>query len=215
MATTMTINSGKMQFNVKSGKAFRDAMAKWHNADFELADAIASKSDRVAGLRKIIETDKDLLSKDQSARIGGRTDDDLTAEIADMQSKIDAENSAIAELRSAQADRYESARKYATKDIYTAYKAYIMDGNRDAYFGALCELFSNAGFEPTHDGIDAFIAAVGKKKNSAKNKVRTGKHNGAFAYTTWRDIFLGEICDVMGDALPLYKFQYVLKQNRK
>jgi hypothetical protein len=34
------------------------------------------------------------------------------------------------------------------------------------------------------------------------------------AYNVWRDIFLGEICDVMGDALPLYKFTYVLKDNR-
>ena len=31
---TTILASGKMQFNVKSAKNFRDTLAKWHNADF-------------------------------------------------------------------------------------------------------------------------------------------------------------------------------------
>ena len=38
MRTIETIKSGKMQMNSKSGKDFRAIMAKWHNADFELAE---------------------------------------------------------------------------------------------------------------------------------------------------------------------------------
>ena len=41
------LKSGKMQFNVKGAKDFRDTLAKWHNADFELAVALDKKSKTV------------------------------------------------------------------------------------------------------------------------------------------------------------------------
>ena len=45
--TMEQIKTGKMQLNVKSAKDFRATLAKWHNADFELAEELLRKNDRV------------------------------------------------------------------------------------------------------------------------------------------------------------------------
>ena len=210
-----TIKSGKMQFNVKSAKNFRDTLAKWHNADFELAEEILKKSDRVKALQSVIATNKEDLERLSKGEKGVlREKSVIEAEITDYEARIDAENKALAEYRQAQTERYEGARNLLTKELYNAYVAFVTNGERDVYRDALADFFTNNGLEPCEDSLNDFINAVGKKKNSARQKVKTGKHNGNFAYTTWRDIFLGEICDVMGDALPLYKFTYVLKEKR-
>lgn len=204
-----------IRFNAKSAKGFRDTLAKWHNADFELADAMLLKGDRVKAHRAIIASNADLLKKDASARIDKRTDAEIKAETAELEAKIQAENDALAELRKAQADRYEPARKMVTRDLYKGYVAYYQDGDRDAYVEALTVWFNANGVSCTRNDIGDFINVIGKKKNSARQKCKTGKHNGIYSYTTWRDIFLGELCDTLGDLLPMRKFQYVLKNDRK
>lgn len=210
------IKSGKMQFNATSGKNFRATMAKWHDADFDLAEKILEKSDRVKSIRGMIDTNNKDLARLEKGEPGVlREKSVIEAENVDFEARIKAENDALAEYRKAQTDRYTGARELLNKDLHKAYEAYVTNGERDAYVVALANFFDANGLEPAMASLDAFVAAVGKKKNSARQKVKTGNHNGAISYNAWRDIFLGEICDVMGDALPLYKFTYVLKENRK
>lgn len=217
--TIGAIKSGKMQYNVKDARDFRATMAKWHNADFELAEEILRKSDRVKALRTLISSNNDLIEKLNKGEsiIGNKTLDELKSEIATWESQIVDENKALAEYKKAQSERYADAHALLGKDLWNAYKDFVADRHekRDAYVLALANFFAENGLEPAMASIDEFVAAVGKKKNSARQKVKTGKHNGEFNFNTWRDTFLGEICDVMGDALPLYKFTYVLKENRK
>ena len=215
--TIETIKAGKMQFNVKSAKDFRATLAKWHNADFELAEELLRKNDRVKALRTLIDSNNDLIAKLENGEkiIGTKTVDDLKAEIVAWEDQIAKENSEMAEYRKAQAERYKEAHDLLSKDMHKAYDDFVTNGNRDGYVLALANFFAENGLEPAMDSLNEFVAAVGKKKNSARQKVKTGKHNGCVSYQAWRDIFLGEICDVMGDALPLYKFTYVLKEKRE
>lgn len=202
-----------IKFNAKEAKDFRNALAKWHNADFELADAQLFKADRVKAHRAIIASNAELLKK--ADRLDKRTDAEIKAETADLEAKIQAENEAIVELRKAQADRYEPARKMVTRDLYKGYVAYYQDDDRDAYVEALTVWFNRNGVACTRNDVGDFVNVVGKKKNSARQKCKTGKHNGVYAFATWREIFLGELCDTLGDLLPMRKFQYVLKNDRK
>lgn len=214
--TIETIKAGKMQMNAKSGKDFRATLAKWHNADFELAEEILRKSDRVKAIRTLIDSNADLIAKLEKGEsiIGGKSVADLQNEIATWENQITSENNALAEYKKAQADRYADAHALLSKDLYNAYVDYVTNGTV-GYICALADFFEQNGLEPAMDSLNEFVAAVGKKKNSARQKIKTGNHNGAVSYVAWRDIFLGEICDVMGDALPLYKFTYVLKEKRE
>lgn len=214
--TIESIKSGKMQYNAKSGKTFRDTMAKWHNADFELAEKILEKADDVKKFKGMIDTNKRDLERLEKGEAGVlREKSVIESEIADFESRIVKKSEELAEYRKEQASRYEQARALASKELHVAYVDFITNGNREAYTLALANFFDANGLEPAMDSLNEFVAAVGKKKNSARQKVKTGNHNGAVSYQAWRDIFLGEVCDVMGDALPLYKFTYVLKDNRK
>lgn len=217
MRTIETIKSGKMQMNSKSGKDFRSIMAKWHNADFELAEEILRKSDRVKAIRTLIDSNADLIAKVEKGEsiIGNKSVTDLQNEIATWEKQIEQENSALAEYKKAQADRYADAHALLSKELYNAYVGFVTECKRDEYICALADFFEQNGLEPAMDSLNEFVAAVGKKKNSARQKIKTGQHNGSVSYVAWRDIFLGEICDVMGDALPLYKFTYVLKEKRE
>lgn len=217
--TINTIATGKMQFNVKTGADFRTKVAKWHDADFTIAEEIMRKNERVGNLNGLIKSNEDLIAKlnDGKKIVGDKTVEELQGEIATWQADIVKASEALAEYKSVQAKRYEDAHAMLDKELWKVYCEYVNDrvGKKADYVVALANFFDENGFTPAMDTLDEFVSAVGKRKNSARNKIKEGKHNGAHTYTAWRDIFLGEICDVMGDALPLFKFTYVLKENRK
>lgn len=209
------LKSGKIQFNVKSAKNFRDTLAKWHNADFELAVALDKKAKNVSSLKGVIETNNSILEDIEKGKKTLKTKEELIAEIADFETRIKHESDVIAELREAQKTRLEDAYALLSKDLHKAYVDYIKDGDRETYVDALCDFFEKNGLEATSVSIDDFLACVGKKKATTRNKIASGKHNDAFAYNAWRDIFLGELCDVMGEALPIDKFIYQTMEERK
>ena len=202
-----------MQFNVKSAKNFRDILAKWHNADFELAVALDKKANIVKGYKTMIATDKDIIAKIDNGEKTMKTREELVSEITDFESRIAHESDIIRELREVQKTRLESAYDLLSKDLHKSYVEYIKDGKRDEYVESLCVFFENNGLEPT-ESINDFVACVGKKKATTRNKIASAKHNDAFSYNAWRDIFLGELCDVMADALPIDKFIYQTMEER-
>lgn len=212
--TTRTLESGKMQFNVKSAKNFRDTLAKWHNADFELAVALDKKSKTVASYNIMIATDRDIISKIDNGEKTMKTKEELLSEIADFESRIAHESEVIRELREVQKTRLESAYALLSKELHSAYVDYIKNGMREEYVNALCTFFEQNGLVPTLDSINDFVSCVGKKKATTRNKIANAKHNDAFAYNPWRDIFLGELCDVMGESLPIDKFIYKTMEER-
>lgn len=217
--TTITMESikkGNCQFNATSAKAFRATLAKWHNATFKIADELLAKNDRVKALRTLIDSDTKLIDKLNNGEsiIGDKSLADLQSEIDTWNASIQSENDAMAELRKAQSDRMSKAEELVSKDLYNAYVESV-NATTDAYTLAIAQFLADNGIEPCIDTINTLIASVGKKTNSARNMCKTKKHNGVFSYNQWRKIFLGELCDMMGDALPIYKFTYVLSDKRK
>ena len=213
--TMDTIKKGNCQFNATSAKSFRTTLAKWHNATFKIADELLAKNDRVKALRTLINSNNALIDKLNNGEsiIGSKSITDLQSEIDTWEESIKSENNAMAELRKAQSDRISKAEELVSKDLYNAYAKSITDFSTD-YNLAIAQFLADNGIEPCIDTINTLIASVGKKTNSARNMCKTGKHNGTFSYNQWRKIFLGELCDMMGDALPIYKFAYVLSDKR-
>ena len=213
--TMDTIKKGNCQFNATSAKSFRTTLAKWHNATFKIADELLAKNDRVKALRTLIDSNSKLIDKLNNGEsiIGSKSLADLQSEIDTWNESIKSENDAMAELRKAQSDRLSKAEELVSKDLYNAYVKSIADFSTD-YNLAIAQFLSDNGIEPCIDTINTLIASVGKKTNSARNMCKTGKHNGTFSYNQWRKIFLGELCDMMGDTLPIYKFAYVLSDKR-
>lgn len=216
--TTITmenIKKGNCQFNSTSAKNFRSTLAKWHNATFKIADELLAKNDRVKALRSLIDSNNKLIDKLNAGEsiISNKDITDLQGEIDTWINSIESENKAMEELRKAQSDRLSKAEELVSKDMYNAYVESVSTTS-DNYTLAIGQFLSDNGIEPCMDTITTLIASVGKKTNSARNMCKTGKHNGTFSYNQWRKIFLGELCDMMKDTLPIYKFAYVLKDNR-
>ncbi len=214
--TTRTLESGKMQFNVKSAKNFRDTLAKWHNADFELAVALDKKSKTIASKHNSIKDCEESISKIENGTMlaSMKTIEDYKHDIECYLADIENESKTVKELREVQKTRLESAYALLSKELHSAYVDYIKNGMRENYVNALCTFFETNGLMPTLDSINDFVSCVGKKKATTRNKIANAKHNDAFAYNPWRDIFLGELCDVMGESLPIDKFIYKTMEER-
>lgn len=216
--TMENIKSGNCQFNAKTASNFRATLSKWHNGVFDIANELLLKSDRVKALNTLINSNKELIVKLEKGEkvIGNKTIDGLQDEINLWMETIQQENSNISEYRQAQESRITAGEKLVTKELYNFYVASINgdDSDRDEYTVALGQFLANNGVEPCKETIDKLILTIGKKVNSSRNMCKTGRHNGTFSFVAWRKIFLGELCDLMGDALPLYKFTYVLKDKR-
>lgn len=203
--TMENIKNGTCQFNSKSAKEFRTSIAKWHNATFEIADELLAKSDRVKALHILVDSNSNLISKLEKGEsiIGEKSVTDLQSEIDTWNASIDYENNAMAEFRKAQSDRLVLGEKLVSKDLYSDFTVL-----------SVAQFLSDNGVEPCMDTITTLMSAIGKKTNSARNMCKSGKHNGSMSFVAFRKVFLGELCDIMGDALPLYKFKYVLKDKR-
>ena len=215
-SNNINLTNGKMQFNVKSAKNFRDTLAKFHNADFELACAILSKNETVDNFNAIIEKDKEYIAKiDNGEKSIIKTKDDLLLEIIDFEKRIEKEKATLKELRDAQKTRLESAYALLTKELYNSYVSYIKEEKREEYICELCKFFENNGLTPTIDSIDLFVACVGEDPNTTRGKVKDGLHNKAYSFSKWQKVFLGKMCDIIGKDLPLEKFVYETMEERK
>lgn len=209
------LTNGKLQFNVKSAKNFRDTLAKWHNADFELAVALDKKSKNVTRIKGMIDSNNELIADIESGKNTIKSREELLSEIADFESRIAHESEVIAELREEQKSRLESAYALLSKDLHKAYCDYITKGMRDEYAEELCKFFENNGITPTVAIYD-FVASIGVRKATTKQKIASEKHTTSMAYTQWRDLFLGFLCDTMGkDVLPIDKFIYQTMEERR
>lgn len=209
--------NGKMQFNVKSAKVFREVLAKWHNADFEMAVALDIKSANVATYRAIIKTDNAQIEKCDKGEKTIKTREEYVAEIADYETRIKSEEDTVSELRDEQKSRIEKALALLSKDFYNKYVAYINEGKTEDYANAWAAFYTNNGCEPTKDGVDKGVALVGEEPNTVKGKIRDEKHNRAYTYQKWQKTVLGGLCDMDGlkEVLPMEKFKYQSMAERR
>ena len=205
-----------MQFNVKGAKDFRDTLAKWHNADFELAVALDKKSKTVTQKKLAIKDCEESIAKIENGTMlaSMKTVEDYERDIKCYLVDIENESKTIRELRDVQKKRLESAYGLLNKDLHKAYCDYITSGDNSTYLEELCKFFENNGVEPTMS-VNDFICAIGIRKATTKQKIESAKHTTNMTYTQWRDLFLGFLCDTMGESLPIDKFIYQTMEERK
>lgn len=212
------LTNGKSQFNATSAKKFRETMAKWGNAQFDIAEEILRKSDRVKAHKIIIDSNNDRIAKIKDGKpvIGNATIESIEAENKKLMEDIAKENENLAEFKKAQDDRLKLGADLVTDALYKAYTTSIKDDADDALYDAIADFLTANGVEPRHTTVYTLVRkSGGDKVNSARNKVKTGMQNGVQSKSVWTKIFLGAMYDTMGDAIPKYKFTYVLKDKRK
>ena len=213
------IKMAKMDFSVGTAKNFRNGLAQYHNATMEIADQILQVGEQVKAWRTVLNTNLDKIErieKGDTNVIGNK--EDLELEAAQALAKVKKLQADLAEYKQAQADRLDKGYALLTDDLYKAYVAYVEDGTsmKDAVFA----WFTAQGLTPTEHGVLLVEKACGLKKTSARQKCKTGQHLTTLKQKPWRDIFLGALCDELTEnkdnpIIPIYKFQYVLKDNRK
>lgn len=209
------LKNSKMQFNVKSAKNFRDTLAKWHNADFELAVALDKKSKNVTNIKGMIDTNKGIIADIENGKSTLKSREELELQIVEFENLIAHESKVIAELREVQKSRLEEAYALLSKELHKAYCDYIASGDNSTYTEELCKFFEKNGVEPTVS-VNDFVCAIGVRKATTKQKIASEKHTTSMTYTQWRDLFLGFLCDTMGnDVLPIEKFIYQTMEERR
>lgn len=212
-----TIKSGKTQFNVAEAKSFRDTLAVWHVYDFELSDEVERRNKTIRNCKGLIASNIELMEKLEKGEkiVGDYTVDDLKAQNAQFEQKIADARETLKKWEEGQKSAVDKATALFTKSLYLAYADYINNGNESAYSDAICDFLTDNGLTPCADTVAALIKSVGENKGTGASKAETGKHNRAYAEKTWRQIFMGKVCDIMGNVLPTYKFKNILTREQK
>lgn len=217
MANTM--KEGRIQWNSKEAKDFRDIMALWHTYDFELEDERKKRNNSISNAKGIIASNIEILSARESGKTAGIvcdfTDDELREQCATMEQKIADARATLDKWIVGQESARKSAEALFPKTLYTAYVQYISDDNAESYSQAIADTLSACGVTPAVDTVRSLTLAVGSAKGTGTTKAETHKHNRAFGEKQWRQIFMGAVCDLMGDVLPVYKFKNILTRAER
>lgn len=215
MANT-TINAGKVNFNAKSAKGFRDLMAVWHIFDFEYDDMRKKKRQEVANAKGIIATDEELIEKKSFGQHDKAYYED---QIASMKQAIADSEKRLADWATEQEKTVSKTTSIFGKDLYKAYVASMSDDNGawrvSPYTQAIADLLSSQGVTPAWDTLDTLYHCVRRGNGTGNTKAETGKHTKAQTESMWRKVFMGTVCDLMGNTLPTYKFKYILTKAEK
>lgn len=215
MANT-TISAGKVNFNVKEAKSFRETMAIWHIFDFELADMRKKKAQEVANAKGIIKTDLELIEKKS---FGIHDEQYYRDQIAQMTQNIADSEKRLADWQVEQDKNVSKVTSIFGKTLYKSYVASMQDDPNawrvSAYTQAIADLLAEQGLTPAWDTLNTLYHCVRKGKGTGSSKAETGKHNKAMTESMWRTVFMGELCDLMGTLLPKYKFIHILTKAEK
>lgn len=221
--TTINIMDSSCQFNVTEAKDFRTTMAKWHNADFDMAQEIAKKNDLIKDRTGSIKTNEGLIDDLKAGKkiIGNKTEKDLLTQIEEFKKDIEDAKKLCTELNDVSRKRLDDGLALVTNDLYDAYVKYCDDKQVEDtwkdYYNKIAIFLHKNGVVPCDATILALIGAVGSKVSSVNQKIKNGKHNTANPKATYKKVFLGELCDIMQKAncLPKKKFEYIPKKLRE
>lgn len=216
MANT-AINAGKVNFNVKTAKAFRDLMAIWHIFDFEYDDMRKKKVSQVKNAKGIIATNEELIAKKDFSL---HDETYYQTQIASMRQSIADAEKRLADWKNEQEKTVEKTTAIFTKALYAEYVKFMAENDAtwrvSAYTQAIADLLTENGLTPAWDTLDTLVHCVKMTNGTGSTKAETHKHLRPQTEGTWRKLFMATLCDLMGDILPTYKFRYILtKEERK
>ena len=220
-SVTVNVESGACQFNASSAKDFRAKLAKWHDADFDISQELAKKNDLIKNRNDSITTNNDLIADLRAGKkiIGNKTESMLLAENERFQKDIDDAKALCKELTDVQKKRLDDGNALISDELFDAYKTYCKNKqdkeNAGAYYDAIAIMLHENGVAPCDDTVVALMGSVGSRAANAVQKFTSEKHNTNTAKATFKKIFLGDLCDIMADVLPKYKFQYVPRKVRE
>lgn len=223
--TTITsindIKTGKCQFNATSAKAIRNKLAKYKESKCSLADAVAKKQDSIKAFKAIIASNMNSIELMESGETVStkRTLDEIKQENINFTDKINVLNIEYDNLVAKQAKRIKDAESLVSDSMYDRYVDYITIGDReskDAYYIAIAQFLSDNSIEPCMDTIKSLADCNGKVENKGKKLIKNnGILTSAKSLKSWRTMFLNELCDLMGDTLPTFKFTYKPQDSKK
>lgn len=213
---TTTINAGKVNFNVTTGKDFRTTMAIWHVYDFESKDYAKKINTQIANRKSMIASNLEYIEK---GNFKMHDKEWYEADNATHQACIEDYKAERKAWEDAQVENVKKAQALFPKSMWNAYiaSAGTADGawRTTPYADAIADFLRIQGFTPAWDTIDALYHAVAFRAGTGNTAVESGKHLTTQTETAWRKIFMGAVCDIMGDILPTYKFQYILTKAAK
>lgn len=213
---TTTINAGKINFNVKSAKEFRDAMGLYHVFKFELADLRKKKSVEVKNAKGIIATDEELIEK---KRFNLHPEEYYLAQIEDMRQAIADSEKRLADWQAEQDANVKKVEAIFTKALYKAYVASMTDEPNawasSAYTEALAEMLTAQGLTPAWDTLNVLYHINRERTGTGTTFAETGLHMTAQTERNWREALMGKLCDLMSGLLPTYKFLHILTKDEK
>lgn len=214
--TNTTISGGKVNFNVKSAKEFRDTMGVYHVFKFELADLRKKKRNEVKNAKGIIATDRELIEKKS---FGIHDEKYYLAQIAEMEQIIRDSEKRLADWQSEQDENVKKAESIFGKALYKSYVASMQDDlnawRTSAYTQALADMLSAQGLTPAWDTLGVLYHLNRERTGNGSTFAETGLHMTAQTERVWREALMGKLCDLMNDLLPTYKFLHILTKAQK
>ena len=216
MTNTININGGKMNFNVKSAKSFRDSMGVYHVFKFELADLRKKKQNEVKNAKGIIATDEELIAQ---KKFGQHDQAYYEAQIAQMHQNIADSEKRLADWQAEQDANIKQVESIFSKALYKSYVASMQDDpnawRASAYTQALADMLSAQGLTPAWDTLRVLYHINRERTGNGNTFAETGLHMTAQTERVWRDALMGKLCDLMNGLLPTYKFLHILTKEQK
>lgn len=214
--TNTTITGGKINFNVKSAKAFRDSMGVYHVFKFELADLRKKKQNEVKNAKGIIATDEELIAKKSFGIHDQKYYED---QIASMRQAIADSEKRLADWQAEQDSNIKQVESIFSKTLYKSYVASMQDDpnawRTSAYTQALADMLSAQGLAPAWDTLRVLYHINRERTGNGSTFAETGLHMTANTERVWRDALMGKLCDLMNGLLPTYKFLHILTKAQK
>lgn len=211
-----TIMSGKVNFNTKEAKSFRDTLAIWHIFDFEVDDMRAKKRAEIRNAQGIIATNRDLIANNRFAQHDQKYYED---QIAQMEQAISDSKERLQKWESEQIVNVSKVESIFTKNLYLSYVKSLSEKDGawrvSEYTEKIAGLLSENGLVPAWDTLESLYYSVREDKGTGSTKAETGSHNKPFSEKKWRAIFMGKLCGLMGNTLPTYKFRNILTKAEK
>ena len=197
----LDIVRGKMQWNT-ANEQFRKDMQYRYDAAVKLADAMAQAQDDIKTINGMID-----FTMKQSYY--------SSTDIDNYNAKIQAIKDGIVSMKEQFAKDAPSVSD-ADKNLYVAYKAYVLDeeevGSANTYVRAFYEWADFNGMKPSRETFDFINKKIGMKKLGAKAIVKANgeKFTGALSATAFYGLFYGVVMECLKaqNLLKGYEFNY-------
>ena len=182
--------TGSVQWNVKSAKGLRDSLAKWHIADFAIADAIITRNKSAKGYNAVISGKTLELRKLEKAE----TPDvakikECLSEIANAHVQVEKYNAVITELKKAQEESLEMTlpvvQSLMVSHVAGTSTSKVKTGNHSkamtksafvkAQLSLICDAEGLKGLLPEHKFVNIIVKKAEKKAQKEQEQKEAQK----------------------------------------